>query len=254
MTPGVRWPPADVILEPMRLLHIADVHLGSDAVPDANLAEFSVFVQQARHLAADVLLITGDLFENNRVPDGVVEETMRLLGRLAPAVVLPGNHDACGESSVYRRPPCERGRPGVRVIRHPEGEWVRFDGLPARFWGRPVLTHSPAFRPMAAASPGTDPGWRVALAHGHYIDDRSEETPTLDGSPIYRSDVEGVAWDYVALGHWPVPTVVCRRPLACYAGALIDERARRYRCTLVTLSEGEPARLEQLCLPWAGVL
>src|SRR5262245_30890568 len=97
----------------LSLLHTADVHLGSDGYGTAQ--------QQAAHEArarrglrsivdralsdtVDLVLIAGDLFDHNRVPDDLVEFVRGELGRLRqPVVILPGNHDALYPSAIYDR-------------------------------------------------------------------------------------------------------------------------------------------------------
>lgn len=232
----------------MRLLHISDVHLGSDAAPHQHLAEFASFVRQADRLAPDVVLITGDFFENNRVQASLVDAAMRLLERLPRVVLLPGNHDALDDSSVYRRYDFARLAPGVRVIRDAAGETVHFADCPAVFWGRALAGHSPNFLPLAGAPPKATRGWSIALAHGHYLD---SEPPTLHGSPIYAADLDAVRWDYVALGHWPCFTRVRANPPACYAGELVQDRGRSLGCVAVTLS-ARGASVERLTLPVAA--
>lgn len=228
----------------MRLLHIADVHLGSDGVPDLNLAEFASFVRQSARLEPDVVVISGDFFENNRVRPLLVEPVMALLNRWPRVVLLPGNHDAYDETSVYRRFDFEAGCPRVRIIRDPEGEVVRCAGLETTFWGRAAVGHSPEFRPLAGAPPRPGSGCCVVLAHGHCME---SEAPTLIGSPIYPGDLRAVDWDYVALGHWPLHTVIRAAPPALYAGALVNEDGT-LGCVVADLIPGREPRFEHLVL------
>ena len=58
----------------LRVLHTADVHLDGDSAgrPEVHAAQRRVFqriVDQALAEQADLLLIAGDLFDHNRVPD-----------------------------------------------------------------------------------------------------------------------------------------------------------------------------------------
>src|SRR5712692_6992273 len=88
---------------PLRLLHTADIHLDSDGC--GNAAEQAAHRERERRIfrrivecalteRVDLLLIAGDLFDHNRVPDETVEFARRELDRLrSPVVVLPGNHD-----------------------------------------------------------------------------------------------------------------------------------------------------------------
>ena len=57
-------------------------------------------------LGADAVLLVGDVFDNARVGDDVLQFFVDQVQRLhVPTVVLPGNHDLLDETSVYYRGP-----------------------------------------------------------------------------------------------------------------------------------------------------
>ena len=79
----------------LTVVHTSDVHLDSrdtDAAPDGfrSRAEraFSGVVDAARAEDADLLLIAGDLFDNNRVDDSNIDFVYRQFERLH----CPGGH------------------------------------------------------------------------------------------------------------------------------------------------------------------
>ena len=98
----------------IKILHTADVHLDS---PFASLpprmaearrnelrAAFTSMMTYAKMANVDLLLIAGDLFDN----DWVTRETVRLLKREfetfgKPVFISPGNHDPATPSSVWKR-------------------------------------------------------------------------------------------------------------------------------------------------------
>ncbi len=85
----------------MKLLHTSDWHLGAklgrhDRTPD-HLEALRGLLEVAEREAPDLILHTGDLFDSSRPP----HETLRLgvsalgrLARIAPTVVIAGNHDS----------------------------------------------------------------------------------------------------------------------------------------------------------------
>lgn len=230
---------------PLRLLHVSDVHLGSDAIWDAHLEEFRIFCRWARSLSPDLVLIVGDFFENNRVHPDLLEAVLEQLDRLPPTLILPGNHDALDDTSVYRRR-AFRAPSNVHVLTESEGELYPVKDVPAVVWGRPTVSHSPAFRPLADLPRGSFPAWRLAMAHGEYI---PRGGPTLIGSPIYPEDVQRPDWDYIALGHRPVFGHVGETPPAVFSGNLIHYDYQFLSGNLVSLEAGQRARVERVFHP-----
>ena len=210
---------------PLRLLHTADVHLGSDAYGRAEeLAAhhererrlFSRIVDRALADQVDLVLIAGDLFDHNRVPDETVAFVRGELDRLRqPVVILPGNHDCLEASAIYERHAFST--PHVRVIRGVDGETLAFPELDAVVWGRAMQVHEPAFQPLARI-PSADPTrWCLAMGHGFFFEQRQRPDRS---SPIFADEVRDTGWDYVALGHHHLQADVSQgRVTAYYAGA-----------------------------------
>ena len=85
----------------MKLLHTSDWHLGArlgrhDRTPD-HLAALRGLLDVAESVRPDLILHTGDLFDASRPPYEALALGVRALGRLAklaPTVVIAGNHDS----------------------------------------------------------------------------------------------------------------------------------------------------------------
>lgn len=210
---------------PLRVLHTADVHLGSDAYgrPEdrATHAErerqlFVRIVDRALADQVDLLLIAGDLFDHNRVSDDTVRFVQAELDRLRqPVVILPGNHDCLTTNAIYDRH--HFLAPHVHVIRELDGETVAFPQLEAVVWGRAMEEHEPAFQPLAHIPSRDDTQWCLAMGHGFFFEQRQ---PPDRSSPIFADEVRDTGWDYVALGHHHLQADVSQdRVAAYYAGA-----------------------------------
>ena len=184
----------------VRLIHTSDVHLGDGSGHPYALKALAAVVDAASRLGGEMLLLVGDIFDNARVSDEVVQDFLDEIGRLdIPAVLLPGNHDLYGEGSVYLRD-VFKGKPdNLTIIEGPEGQAIGFPGLTLDVWGRAMLSHTPEFRPLRGMPARTDGHWLVALAHGHF---HFEDDPDLRSSPIFPLDVANASCDYLALGHW----------------------------------------------------
>src|SRR5262245_50971112 len=136
---------------PLRVLHTADVHLDIDSYgsPDEQAAFrargrrlFQRLVDRALGDEADLVLIAGDLFDHNRVPDDTVAFVQAQLRRLRqPVVILPGNHDAMRANGIYDRHDLAAGASHIHVIRHLGGESIAFPELDAVVWGRAMEEH-----------------------------------------------------------------------------------------------------------------
>jgi len=215
----------------LRVLHTADVHLGSDGYGTAeeqvahrerHRRALSRVVDRALADRVDLVLIAGDLFDHNRVPDDEVAFAAAQLARLRqPVVLLPGNHDVLCTGAIYDRHDIGGGAENVHVIREPDGQLVDLPELDTIVWGRAMEEHSPAYRPLAHI-PGRDRRrWCLALAHGFFYEQRGRAERS---SPIFADEIRDTGWDYVALGHQHVQTDVSQGAVSAhYAGAPVIE-------------------------------
>ena len=184
----------------IRLIHTSDTHLGDDWDPKAAQRALSAVVDGVHSLRADALLIAGDVFDNARISDAVLEFFVSEMARAAvPVVILPGNHDLYDAASLYHRSPFANAPDNLRIISGTRGETVTLPRLTLDVWGRAMDAHTPAFRPLAGIPSRPNGHWRIAMAHGHYHypDDTEERS-----SPILPHEIAAANCDYIALGHW----------------------------------------------------
>lgn len=199
----------------MRLLHLADLHLGwgPPNLPGERQNERRRERDRLLEKAVDyalspggniqVVLIVGDLFETYRPEDALVRQVTRELGRLTRAgvtvVTVPGNHDEMTyRDSVYRQ--YGEGWPG---------ELVR-DPMPAlsvsqEVGGTGLHIYSLAYtggltRPAALGTfPRTrDPGLHIGAFHGS-LDWAGPGDRSL---PLSSSQLAPAGYHYIALGHY----------------------------------------------------
>ena len=204
----------------VRIVHSSDLHL--DDVDTAgrereggNLHVAAAVLNAARLLAADVTLLVGDVFDNNRVSQRLIDDALSLLAAAhAPVVILPGNHDCLEPNSVYYRG-AFAALPNVHVLGMEDECSAYFPTLDLEIWGQPHLSHSD-MAPLARPQPRSTK-WQVAAAHGHWI---SHSIDSYRAYLIHPAQVVATKADYVALGHWDQWTHVGKDvPPAYYSGA-----------------------------------
>ena len=210
------------------LVHTSDVHLDGRtgrAAPGGfkNAAEraFAAVVDVVREEAADLLLIAGDLFDNNRVREEDFAFVAAQLARVAcPIIVLPGNHDVHDGQSVWRHVGARHAEGGSRQRLHllldAAGARIDFPHLAATVWGRAMVAHTPDNLPLEGV-PGRREGvWNIGLAHGLVVDERGAP----GSSQITRREIRDSGFDYLALGHVHVWSDVSEgATAACYPGS-----------------------------------
>lgn len=205
------------------LVHSSDLHVDTDYTAHVHggdgTAGLRCVLETARSLAADVVLLAGDLFENNRLPLDVVERAADLLDRHGRAVViLPGNHDPAVADSVYRRGPFgELGNVAILGVTHARA--VSFAKLGLEVWGRAHRDYED-MAPLATARPRRS-RWQIAMAHGHYDAASDRKTPFRPSWLISAKEIAATGADYVALGHWNRAARVAPKAgvKACYSGS-----------------------------------
>ncbi|HTY54316.1 MAG TPA: DNA repair exonuclease [Candidatus Binataceae bacterium] len=189
------------------MLHTSDVHLESDSFgPGENgrkmaLAmrrNFAEVITIANREQVDLTLIVGDLFDSSRVTEEALGFAMGEIARaMMPVVMIPGNHDAHDERSIYSRLSPDELPANLHLILEPEGKRIDFPELSTRVWGRALVEHSPEYRPLFGIPPASPAVWNIALAHGLF----TESDEGVRSSPITAADIAATNYDYIALGH-----------------------------------------------------
>jgi DNA repair exonuclease SbcCD nuclease subunit len=186
------------------LIHSSDLHLSADGGFGASSSDpVSILcgvLAAARSSRADLVVLAGDTFDHNRQPTELIDRAAQIMaGFSAPIVILPGNHDPLTPDSVYRR-----SRLGeisnVCVLGLTVDDTVVFPELGLEICGKAHVDYfdmPPLPEPRARTT-----RWRLAAAHGHYVEEPDEPGRFL-GSWLIRSEgLIATGADYVALGHW----------------------------------------------------
>ncbi len=189
----------------VKLVHTSDVHLDGRFSSEApggfrNPAEraFAAVVDVALDEAADLLLIAGDLFDNNRVREEDFTFVAAQLARVAcPVIALPGNHDVHDAQSVWRRIVARSTANHVHLLLDVAGASIDFPELGVTAWGRAMEAHTPENEPLDGAPARRQGVWNIGLAHGLVVEERAG----IGSSQITRREIRDSGFDYLALGH-----------------------------------------------------
>lgn len=225
---------------PLRLIHTSDIHVGMEH-PAPEGGDEPRAIEALRRLAsvvaevdAHAVLIAGDLFDHQRLPQSQIQSTWDLLAAVdRPVIILPGNHDPYMAEGIYRRaaPPLPAN---VHLIRNADGDLLDFPDFDLLIWGRPHTSWDD-YRPLVGCPPwsrtASDGRWRVAMAHGHWMRDATDQHHSY---LIHDHELRTLDAHYVALGHWEMQQSIGPDDVVAYYSG---SPCRTGAFTLVDLAE-----------------
>lgn len=216
----------------MRILHLADVHLGASFASfgphaaersEAVLRAFRDLPEIARKHEVHAVVVAGDLFDSPRPGERIAAEAREIFRRLlevVPAVfMVPGNHDPLVIPGPYADLPA-----AAHVFSAPDpGDPVRVEteaGLLHVYGFAYDFAHEPD--PLARFRRVEAEGTHVALLHGAVRDAphwSGGDSLRLAGPELAKLDV-----DYIALGDYhrfrpPAEFAADGSVPACYSGS-----------------------------------
>lgn len=187
----------------LNILHGADFHLDSPfaALPPEQAVQrrkeqrelLDRFAQLARDRCADLVLLSGDLFDSDKTYYETAQALSRALGQIpAPVFLAPGNHDWYGSRSPYASV-CWPDN--VYIFRKPEVERVELPELGCVVYGAAFTAPVQESSLLEGFQPEDDKGLlRLMVLHGD-----------VDGVGSYnavtKDELAASGMDYVALGH-----------------------------------------------------
>ena len=215
----------------MRLVHLADLHLGFRQFDrltvagvnqrEADVADtFRVAVDRIIALAPDAIVIGGDVVHSPRPSNNTIvtlfSEFSRLTAALPNAVVVvaAGNHDLA------------RVRDANPILRLLSALGVHLADYDARRFWFPDRDLSVLAVPDApglvrpALEPDPRARFNVLVLHGEVqgMLPTGRDTGERAAMEITHDELQAAAWDYVALGHWHMHREIA--PNAWYSGSI----------------------------------
>jgi DNA repair exonuclease SbcCD nuclease subunit len=241
----------------IRILHTADWQIGKQFAnvpgdPGAALRlQRLETVRQIAELAAvreaDLVLVAGDVFEDNGVSDDTLRRTVRAMaGFTGPWVLLPGNHDAGLAQSAWSRLRRLGVLPDNILIADSPDPLSLCDGrlevLPAPLQRRHEARDVTAWFDQHRSAPGLI---RIGLAHGSVLN-RLPDSAALN-NPISDQRAASAVLDYLALGDWHGTLNIAER--TWYAGTPEQDRFRQNEPGQVLLVDIEASGAEPVVEP-----
>lgn len=257
----------------VRFLQFSDLHLDSSLTsgrlglpPDKvriRLQEIRAVLPAACALAADrkvdLVLMPGDLFDDESVSMDTVNFVIDNLGRLAPTpvVITPGNHDFYSLGSPYNNEllAARRQRPWPENVKiFTSGSWEVWRAPSAGSISVTGMAHAAGApigeRLLAAPVPRDgEAAFRFLVFHGSR-DNTDLPHGKLRTLPFSDGEAAGQGFDYVAVGHYHEPASILdpeRGVIGAYAGCPagrgLDEAGEKSVIVGEVIKEGGAARV-----------
>lgn len=210
------------MLEGIKILHCADLHLGSEltGAPGAAakrrqelLGTFRRITNICRDESIDLLLIAGDMFEGSNVDDATVQSVKEYLKNMGStiAAIAPGNHDYVSIDSPFASNDWPENvvvfRSNLAKVEFPErGFAVCGAGFTSTYQREPLLA--------SAGELMLDPSLiNICVLHG----DLGPNGGVSDYNLVTESQLAASGFSYVALGHIHKRTDILRAGSCSYA-------------------------------------
>ncbi len=182
----------------MKLLHMADVHLGMEPEKGKPWGEgrsrqlweaFAQAIRAAEEQQVDLVLIAGDLFHRQPLKRELAEVN-RILGQLTRArvVLMAGNHDYLSKNSFYRGFPWNEN---VYLFSSEQMEDLFFPELSTTVYGFSYEHREIREERYSRIVKRPQGRYHILLAHG------GDEKHV----PLKIRELEAMDFDYIALGH-----------------------------------------------------
>lgn len=207
-------------MNPIRIIHIADLHLGFTGPPTLLLSEGEqagrpvreVDVEQAAAWmadtipcltpAVDLVLVAGDLFHRPNPLPRAVASAAHLVARLRAAgidvVIVDGNHDTPSRPT-QGSPTAFLEALGARVVSGQPRQLRDADWNNARLQSHVVVHAVPASLEPTTDDVAPETGRiNILLAHGRH--EGTEQAPSARRGATVSSDLLRRGWTYAALG------------------------------------------------------
>ncbi|MCD8138253.1 MAG: DNA repair exonuclease [Planctomycetaceae bacterium] len=176
---------------------------GSDDFAKARLDAVRRMADIVRERGCSFVVVCGDVFDSNQVAPATVSRALGAMRSIpAPVYLLPGNHDAFNDATVYRHPRFTSHKPDNVVVVADSRPIAAADGV--ELVGAPFFEREPDGNPLHDVLAGLEPmtvGVRILLGHGA-VDRLAQqsESPSRLSFDLLQAAVDDGRASYIALG------------------------------------------------------
>ncbi len=179
----------------VKMIHSADMHLdapmsSSKRQKSQLMRDFKSLIDLANEKNADLLLISGDLFDSPFPEDSCVREAIDILGSCRSEVFIsPGNHDPYFDGSVYHK---YSFPDNVHIFTDYDTKYISAK-CGADVYGYAFTSFSEKKHPLREVQSRD----RINIYSIH----ADLGVQDSNYAPVFAHDIESTGADYVALGH-----------------------------------------------------
>ena len=185
----------------VKILHCADIHIGAaesflktnaDSRRIETLLTFEKIIDSAVESQVDIILIAGDLFDSNTLPDRFVDAVFtKIRNSGIKTVFAAGNHDPLDAESPF----LNRDLPENLYVLGTKDECITFEDINLKVYGRSFEGAFLQGKHQFDITPDKD-YVNLMVQHGDLCSDLSS-----DYNAITPTFVKNSGMDYIALGH-----------------------------------------------------
>ncbi len=188
----------------IRFMHAADFHLGAEisflqgSKKAERKAEMIISAERifsaAKQAQVDIVLLSGDIFDNNSADEQTVSAFFGWVNRLGdiPVILAAGNHDPLTSDSPYLK----YSRPANLYVLGTDDECIPLTDLGIRVYGKSFKSVYMAGEARFSLFPEDDGAINLMVLHGELGYDL-----TGDYNTVTKEFIENSGMDYIALGH-----------------------------------------------------
>ncbi len=235
----------------IKIIHTADVHIGS-FFPDGDFVDkklrergrdllntFSAIVSSVLEHDADMLVISGDLFEEGSVRQSDINRVLKTFADIAPlpVIIAPGNHDYYRPGGYYDWLDWPEN---VHIFKSAKFDKIDFPEKGISVYGTAFTSAEDRKNPLPEFSREKGLPLSMLVYHGSLAVPQGEESPYR---PFLVDELMDIPVDYIALGHFHKRKILkdeSGRIKASYPGSpevLNFGEAHPHSYNLVTITE-----------------
>jgi len=237
----------------IKILHTGDIHLDcpfsslntrqAEIRKNELRASFTSMMTYARMNQVNLVLIAGDMFDNQYVTRETIALIKNEFEKLScPVIITPGNHDCAFDKSIWRKNIFPKN---VHIFTDETLSSITFDDINTTVYGYGFTSPNMLHAPFDGMHVEDESRINLLCCHCDMTNQNS------DNCPVSKKQLESFGCDYSALGHIHNPTVQGQDNRYAYCGCLegraFDELGPK-GAIMAEIEKSVPGRLAEVRL------